>query len=103
MKIDALLKIRGIKHGRCTVCDKLTLFLLNDSVGTIRSHAVCLYCHSVSRHRHIAHCIVNALQNKGVERFGDIKQRSGSAIFFAEFGAPLVRVLRMNSSIGSSE
>ncbi len=57
--------------GSCTVCGRRSVFLLNDTAETVRNHAVCLWCRSTARNRHVARCVLDAFAERGLRGLSD--------------------------------
>lgn len=59
------------RRGHCTLCSRRSLFLSTLPPSLIRNDAVCIRCGSVSRHRHMALCILDAFRDRGLRRMSD--------------------------------
>jgi SAM-dependent methyltransferase len=103
MNLKKLLSMRALKYGKCTVCNKKTIFVLNNEFWKIRNSAICIHCHSVSRQRHVAYCITKALEHKNINSYIDLRKREDITLYFAETETPLIKTLNGLSSVVTSE
>ena len=63
--------LRKSRFGRCAVCSRSTAFVVTDP-RNLRESAECIWCGSISRNRHVARCILEALAQQGVSRLRDL-------------------------------
>ncbi len=86
---------RNIFHhdfGKCNVCGRVTLFLCYDPEG-IRGSMTCLFCHSISRHRHVAKVIINTFLSSNGSLNENKDKLSNLTIYEASAYGPINRVL----------
>jgi SAM-dependent methyltransferase len=91
------------RRGHCTVCGKRTLFLLSLPPELVRNDAICVRCGSVSRHRHMALCILSAFGDRGIRDLADFGGRPDLSVFNAGSGGPILRRLGGSPNIVRSE
>ncbi len=91
------------KTGFCTVCGHHSLFVLNDTLAMIRNHAICVRCGSVSRHRHVAKCIVDYFSRRGIRRLGDFEAHPELRVFNSVSFGPIVKAMGSHPGIVCSE
>ena len=55
--VGALKNIGHHKIGVCSVCARPTVFVCTDK-NTVRNNMLCVFCHTLSRQRHVAQLVV---------------------------------------------
>ncbi len=87
MKLKTVLKyakpryLRDSRIGYCNLCARPTLFLLVDTPEKVRNHALCIWCTSSSRNRHIVKCVLEAFSGQGVQRLSDFSRHPAIALY----------------------
>ena len=108
MKLKTLLRyaklsyLRQSRTGWCPVCSRRTVFVVVDP-ETIRENALCFWCRSSSRNRHVARCILQALAARGVKRFGDLSRAEHISVYNLSASGPFARVWGRPANITYSE
>jgi SAM-dependent methyltransferase len=90
-------------RGVCNLCGNRTLFVLNDTNETVRNHAPCVRCGSVSRHRHLALWIANTFRKRGIGRLSDFSAHPELAVFNTSAKGSIHRALGSGPNIACSE
>jgi SAM-dependent methyltransferase len=109
MKLSTFIKFANPKYlfrnrwGHCTVCGHTSLFLLTDTLEKIRNHAVCVRCGSVSRHRHVAKCIVEYFRDRGITGLDDFGSHPEITVFNSISSGPIVAKMGNHDNIICSE
>ena len=104
--IANILNPRFIPHhsyGYCPVCSSKTIFICTDKPELIRNHAVCIRCRSVSRHRAIAHCVLENFSNRKIAKFADFKSRPEFTVFNASSKSSIAKYLGTSANIFNTE
>jgi hypothetical protein len=91
------------RFGFCTVCGHASIFLLSDAPELIRNHAICVRCGSVSRHRHVAKCILDYFSPLEITRLRDFGARPQLRVFDSISFGPIVKRLGRHDNIVCSE
>jgi SAM-dependent methyltransferase len=102
----ALLNPKSIRRhstGFCPVCSHKTLFLITDKLELIRNHAVCIRCHSVSRHRGVALCVLRTFSEMGITRLSDFARLPDIKVLNTSASSPISRALGHASNILNTE
>jgi SAM-dependent methyltransferase len=89
--------------GFCPVCSRRTVFLITDTLQTIRNHALCAWCKSCSRNRHAALTILDRYASQGVAALQDFKHRPDLTVLNTSSRSPLSRALGSGRNIYNSE
>jgi SAM-dependent methyltransferase len=109
MRLSTFLKFAHPKYlvrhrrGFCTVCGRRSIFLLTEAAELIRNHAVCVRCGSVSRHRHVAKCILEFFAGRGITKLSDLGMRPELKVFDSISFGPIVRQLGKHENVVCSE
>ncbi|MDB5105742.1 MAG: methylase involved in ubiquinone/menaquinone biosynthesis [Fibrobacteres bacterium] len=103
MRLPRIAYLWRNRTGRCTVCGKRTLFIFIEALETVRNHAVCLRCHSVARHRHLALCVMDAFSSRGIASLGDFSKHPGMTVFNTSTRSSIARALGKGGNIVCSE
>jgi SAM-dependent methyltransferase len=89
--------------GFCPVCNRRTVFLITDTLDTIRNHARCLWCKSCSRNRHLALCVLGEFTGQGVAALKDFRSRPEIMVLNTSSRSPIARALGSAENICNSE
>jgi len=84
------------------VCERRTLFLVSDAAN-LRENARCLHCRSISRNRHVARRLLDALRGRGVRRLRDLAGRGDLCIYYLGSSGALLAALRTSPHLVCSE
>jgi SAM-dependent methyltransferase len=109
MKLRSLFRIirpsnvLNSKVGWCPVCQRRTLFLPIDSIDTIRNHALCLWCRSVARNRHLALWMGREMHHLGINGPTDFRNHPEIKVFNASSMSATARALGRAPNIIFSE
>jgi SAM-dependent methyltransferase len=95
--------ILSTQRGRCIVCGRATLFIFQGGPETIRNHAVCIFCRSSSRNRHIAMCVLNEYKMHGIRKLSDFCSHSELIVFNTSSASPIAKALGKNKNIICTE
>lgn len=95
--------VRRSRSGFCPICSKFSLFLLTDRDVLVRNHALCIRCRSVSRHRHLAYCILEAFKGKGIRKLSDFRANPSLTVYNASASGPVVKAIGTGGNIVFSE
>ncbi len=90
-------------RGLCTLCGKSTFFVLIDTKETVRNHALCVRCGSISRHRHLALWIVNTFRSRGIKSLADFVSHPELTVFNTSAKGAIHRALGSGPNITFSE
>ncbi len=85
------------------MCGHQSLFVLNDTPAMIRNHAICVRCGSVSRHRHVAKCILDYLSGRGISALREIGRHPDIRVFNSVSFGPIVKAMGAYSTIQTAE
>jgi len=91
------------RRGFCHVCGHQTLFLLNAPLDLIRNHALCVRCGSVSRHRHLARCVLEHFKNRGIGTLRDFGHHPEIQVFNSVSFGCIVKQMGQHPNIICSE
>jgi SAM-dependent methyltransferase len=95
--------LRRHAFGFCPVCNRRTVFLVTDSLETIRNHAICLWCKSCSRNRHLTLCVLSEFAARDVATLGDFRGHPEIAVLNTSSRSPIARALGNASNIFNTE
>jgi SAM-dependent methyltransferase len=81
------------KHslGKCPVCSRNTIFLHSDISKNIRNHAICVWCKSASRNRHLAKCLLELFENRGVKKLSDFGKTPELTVLNTSHDGPIAK------------
>jgi SAM-dependent methyltransferase len=91
------------RWGFCTVCGHTSVFLLSDELSRIRNNALCVRCGSVSRHRHVAKCIVEHFRGRGITRLEDFGSHPELSVYNSVSSGPIVKHMGAHANIICAE
>ncbi len=103
LKPKNLWLLTGAKKGFCPVCRRSTLFVFPDPPATVRNHAMCVFCRSASRNRHLAKCILDEFRGKGIVRLSDFSRRPELRVFHTASGGIISDALGKGKNIVRAE
>lgn len=109
MKLSTFFKYLNPKYllscrtGTCPICCRRTAFLVLDEPETIRNHALCIWCKSSSRHRHVALSIIRKFQGEGIRRLSDFSRKPGITVFNTSTQSHVAKALGKAGNIIHSE
>lgn len=109
MKIKTILKylhpkyLRLHSRGFCPVCAHNSVFIFTDDVKLIRNNAVCIKCHSVSRHRGIALCILDSFSQQGIKQLSDFRSLRHIKVLNTSSKSPIAAALGSAPNIFNTE
>jgi SAM-dependent methyltransferase len=91
------------RRGFCTVCGHTSVFLLTDTIDLIRNHALCIRCGSVSRHRHVAKCVIDQFRDRGIAKLEDFGSHPEISVYNSVSSGPIVERMGRHANIICSE
>jgi SAM-dependent methyltransferase len=109
MKFETLKRIfrlESLRHhsvGFCPVCNRRSVFLIIDRLDGICNHALCIWCKSCSRNRHVAVNILSHFAHRGISALSDFKNHPEIAVLNTSASSAIARALGKGESIHHSE